>query len=695
MERGSGNERVARTLDLMEQHYLVGRDQEIEFFVDRLQGASDQGGIINVYGTGGIGKSYLLHEFRRLASQRNIQFLLLDCRVFPGNPVDFCHHVLRAIRYPMQSILQSSDALQLIESCLQALADMALHGKMVLALDSFESFGEMEYWLREQFLAQLHPGILVILAGRFRLQGAWLSSPGWRQLIHQLPLGDLNYDAAQLYLERFGIVKADNIKQIWSRTKGHPLTLSLLVSTTLAGALPKEAFADSEVFMQVVSTWLREVPDPDMRELVEASAVLRSFNQELLSRVLEKPVTNEQFLKLTGYSFVQRVERGWLLHDLLRDAIGADLRLRRPEYYHRIWKRCVLFYCDKMKQSAKQKTAAWENGEILFYIGNQFLQFLLYQQSISFSAEPLHPSNWAEAERYIEHRRQTARDAFLHFINRETGLQEEYILTANESLGILNQIRMKELYELDPTCVKLIRNAEGTIYGLMEIIPINTKTMNYLQSSPISAAYFNHLSHSERSELMVPGHTKAGYFVKILDVYDFSDISMMQASLFTFISHILTAGFVVAAPTENPISYAICTSLGLEVVEGVTHSDYDGVTMNRYYFMDTRGSKLHSYMSKMIASFDLPEEDAVQSRRAEEQKQEAAEVSGAPEVLLSFREQEVARLLVAGRSNKEIASELCLSEATVKKHISNIFKKAGVKNRVQLLNKLPAVSRKA
>jgi DNA-binding CsgD family transcriptional regulator len=52
---------------------------------------------------------------------------------------------------------------------------------------------------------------------------------------------------------------------------------------------------------------------------------------------------------------------------------------------------------------------------------------------------------------------------------------------------------------------------------------------------------------------------------------------------------------------------------------------------------------------------------------------------------VSAREREIIQLIAAGLSNKEIASELFISPATVKNHIYSIFTKAKVKSRVQLL----------
>ena len=58
---------------------------------------------------------------------------------------------------------------------------------------------------------------------------------------------------------------------------------------------------------------------------------------------------------------------------------------------------------------------------------------------------------------------------------------------------------------------------------------------------------------------------------------------------------------------------------------------------------------------------------------------------------LSVREAEVARAVSAGRSNKEVASLMFISERTVKAHLGAVFEKLGVRDRLQLVLYLSAL----
>jgi len=665
---------TASEIERLEQHYLVGREKEISLFLNIMANHRPEERILNLYGTGGVGKSYLLDEFLRLAENAGIPALYLDSHACSRNPLEFCLHLLHLLHYsPSRFGKRHTDIHSLKKLVLLEIEKAAGKGKLLLALDTFEEIGEMEHWLRDEFLAYLSPNVLTIISGRFPLQGQWLTSPAWRRLIVHIPVTDLSYEAVKRYLERSGMEKDEQALSVWTRTKGHPLTLSLFVSTTLARTLPRSARASSEdIFPYVVKVWLKEVPQREIREMVEATAVLRHFNQELLSFVLEKPVSSEQFIELIGHSFIRRVDHGWILHDMLRDAIGHEMRLRTPDFYDKLWKRCIMHYDLRMRQSPAKIALPWGNADWVYYIGDRLIRTLFYQQSVSYQLESLDRSNWAEALNYYEHRFSNIREVRILPTDLETNESYEYVISAEEGLYGFKHVDLKELYELDPNIVKLIRDELGTVCGMAVIVPIHEGTMDYLYSRPPSSTYFASLPESKLRELRTSKDAHAGYFIEMIDVSDYADLSMRQAAGLTFISYMLSARLVVTTAPSIPFFHAIFQSLGFEQAKDIVHFDYDDQIPTPYFVLDTRGNKLHDYLDRMISSFGLAQvrDDANKGKQ-----------------LLSRRERDVAELLIQGNSNMEIAGLLYVSEATVKKHVSNIFKKYHVKNRVQFIHR--------
>ena len=74
-------------------------------------------------------------------------------------------------------------------------------------------------------------------------------------------------------------------------------------------------------------------------------------------------------------------------------------------------------------------------------------------------------------------------------------------------------------------------------------------------------------------------------------------------------------------------------------------------------------------------------------RRYAEGQQRPAEGKPAPDKLspLTVREKEIVRFIVGGASNKQVATALDISERTVKGHLSNVFQKLGVSDRLRLV----------
>ena len=62
---------------------------------------------------------------------------------------------------------------------------------------------------------------------------------------------------------------------------------------------------------------------------------------------------------------------------------------------------------------------------------------------------------------------------------------------------------------------------------------------------------------------------------------------------------------------------------------------------------------------------------------------ELAESAWSAPVVLTDREREILRLVEEGKSNKEIARDLEITEPTIKLHVKTLYRKLDVNNRTQ------------
>jgi DNA-binding NarL/FixJ family response regulator len=82
----------------------------------------------------------------------------------------------------------------------------------------------------------------------------------------------------------------------------------------------------------------------------------------------------------------------------------------------------------------------------------------------------------------------------------------------------------------------------------------------------------------------------------------------------------------------------------------------------------------------------------VLARLLESSSNEMTTPTVGPEPKFTEREEQVLKLLVAGRPNRDIARSLGIDEVTVKAHVGRLMRKVGVANRIAL--SVQAVNRK-
>lgn len=649
----------------------MGREKETAKFVEFLEG-NEEIRILNLYGIGGMGKSTLLDRFRRLALASGAIFLLIDSRDFLHSPIELTRFISKQLFNGKQQggELQEEEITHLIMN----MNDLAQNTKLVLAFDTFEEMVDLEWWLRETLFTQLNSGVKLVVSGKYELKGAWISSPAWRRVILRMPIGMLEAVSVQEYLHKLGFTEQSQINRIAKRTIGHPLTLSLAAYyyQTQSDDRKLDLTNEFELTSTLAGFWLREVPK-ELRELTEAAVVLRFFNKEMLSTVLDRPIDSEAFDMLTRLSFVRLTERGWMFHDLMREAVLKQVQLHSPSRFRQLESKTIRYYFHKIIRSDRRENLGWEMSELFYYLGGSIIRgFLRNTDASLLYIEPLTKENLADAEAYLARRLKTDQRADISIRDPHSGEEIDFLMSADEDIQAIIGVDFQELLDLDSDTVTLYRFSDGEIAGYSAIVPIHSGTLDYLKTMPFSRPFFQSRTPEQLEEFNVPKSKMAGWWIRSVDFEKHTDPQVIYTGFHNLFTLPLKGGLIGTSPAPQRVRHDAHLAMGYEVVPGVSHCHYDGVTPTPTLILDARGGKLELFLKKMITSLGLEED-------------QAEPLSMERTLKLSAREREVVQLVVKGLTNAEIASRLYVGEITIKKHLTSIFKKMGVKNRAALV----------
>ncbi|WP_423801013.1 LuxR C-terminal-related transcriptional regulator [Neobacillus sp. SAB-20_R2A] len=649
----------------MKQQYFIGREQEKELFMNYLQNEQLEK-ILYYWGPGGTGKSTLLDEFSRLSAEEDSYFLYLDSRDFLHSPQDFSKRIL--------SLINGKEASGGFDECIADLHTKAEQQKVVLAIDTYEEMKDMDEWLREDFFGELNDQFLVVMAGRYPLDGEWLN-PVWKRMVRQTQLAFFDLETTKNYAASFSQYSEAYIQRIYSLSKGHPLTLSLMMG------LSEQDFSEDspgdihKLLKRVAESWLLETRDPFLQELINAAAMVRVFNQETLEEMLQKTISVDEFGHLVSLSFIRSSKRGWFVHDLLRPVLIQEFKLRKPTVYRALSERLIAYLHNVLTFSSSETEKALAAVDLVFTLEDYTLRsiFLTETSESSYYAAPVTASQLEKAKDYMKQVLSGKLDVIQEFYDPQTHQRYESIMPFRYIENAYKIINLDEWIHLSDDVIFLIKNEQHQPVSMVVNIPIHRDSLPILMKSPISKHYFKNLSKTELEKLKSSPDSPSGWYFYHIDQWlDHSPPARTAFFQFIMLNLMKPGLFLHSSPLK--LHQDTVANLGFTEVAGAEHDDYGSEFHAKTFQLDLRGEKYKYFMERLIRIPNSGTDVSVPGpKRAEN---------------LTPREKEIVEWVLKGLTNVEIAKNLYVSEVTIKKHLGSIYEKLGIKGKAQLIKKM-------
>jgi DNA-binding winged helix-turn-helix (wHTH) protein len=306
---------------------FVGRAAEIDAFRAAL-GADDLPfAVLHVSGAGGVGKTTLIQEYGRIASEAGRAVVRLDGRdVAPS---------IAAFLVALSSAIGAAhvDVAGVLERW---------PPRAVLFVDTYERLEVLDEWLRQTLLPQLPAQTLVVIAGRNEPASPWRTDAAWAPLTRIDVLGNLSAEDGRLCLTRCG-VPAEHHDEAMAFTRGHPLALSLIADmlTRADRFAPSRLDSEPEIVRLLLETFVQRIPSRDHRLALHACATARVTTEATVAAALERSDVGDIFDWLARLPFIEHGPFGLFPHDLARDVVYMDFRWRDPDAAYQVTERVL------------------------------------------------------------------------------------------------------------------------------------------------------------------------------------------------------------------------------------------------------------------------------------------------------------------------------------------------------------------
>lgn len=158
---------ISKRLAERAQTSFVGRQKELALLRSAISADELPFVVVYIHGIGGIGKSTLLQAILNNLDP-DISCIRLDCREIEPTQYGFLKALGQALSMEESELKK--------DRVISRLGPVG--GRAVLALDTYETFGLMDTWLRQEFIPDLPDTVLVVINSRERPNSASLTTPG-------------------------------------------------------------------------------------------------------------------------------------------------------------------------------------------------------------------------------------------------------------------------------------------------------------------------------------------------------------------------------------------------------------------------------------------------------------------------------------------------------------------------------------
>ena len=359
--------KISDRLSEASKNTFVGRQRELSLLTQTIASPDPPFIVAFIHGPGGIGKSRLI-EAVLTEIEPAIDRYIFDCREIEPTPQGFQEAIARA--------LQMQESEPDFHSVVNFLVESGR--RTVLALDTYETFGLMDTWLRQVFIPALTENIFTIIAGRQDPSAGWTISPGWQSLFYAIELREFSVSDAQMMLQSRGLSPAQT-EQAIRFSQGYPLALEMAAAAIqtqpdleISGGPPPK------VLKQLTQVFLSGLP-AKTTDAVRAASTVRRITEPLLGALLGSSGVRDEFDNIQELPFIDVTTEGLIFQDVVRDTISRDLARRDPDRYRTYRKRAYQYLTEKSKHAVARNL--WQyTADLLYMIENPVVREAFFPQ---------------------------------------------------------------------------------------------------------------------------------------------------------------------------------------------------------------------------------------------------------------------------------------------------------------------------